>query len=98
VTVFGKDSPLRATRRDMKKAYPKTKRAARETVKEIARSQAAVASGADKLARTMARRTSKTATRARKTASAAIRWPYARAMRLLRMARYGVATRILGRR
>ena len=98
VKLFGKDSPLRAKRSGMKKAYPKTKRAARETAKELDRSQAAIAASADKLAKTVAKRTSKTAVRARRTAGAVVRWPYARAMRLLRLARYGVATRILGRR
>jgi hypothetical protein len=98
VKAFGQDSPLRAKRRGMKKGYPKTTRAARETAKGIAKGQAALASGADKLTRTMVKRTSKTAVRARKSVGAVMRWPYARAMRLLRQARYGVATRILGRR
>jgi hypothetical protein len=98
VKLFGKHSPLRAKRGGIKKAYPKTKRAARETAKDIARSQAVIASRADKLAKTVVKRTSKSAAKARKTAGAALRWPYARAMRLLRQARYGVATRILGRR
>jgi hypothetical protein len=70
VKLFGKDSPLRAKGSGMKKAYPKTKRAARETAKELARSQAAIAASADKLAKTVAKRTSKTAVRARRTAGA----------------------------
>ncbi len=65
---------------------------------EIAKSQAQLASDTDKLARTVARRTSKASARARRTAVSVMRWPYTRAMRLLRLARYGVATRILGRR
>jgi leucyl aminopeptidase (aminopeptidase T) len=89
---------LRARRGTLKKAYPKTKRAARETAKDIARSQARMASSANKLAKTTVRQTSRSATRARKTAVAIIRWPYVRFVRLLRLARYGVATRILGRR
>ena len=72
--------------------------AARATAKEIAKRQARLVSGTDKLARTVVRRTSKTAGRAQRTAIAVVRWPYTRAMRLLRLARYGVATRILGRR
>jgi hypothetical protein len=73
-------------------------RAARETAKEIAKAQARVAASADKLAKNTARRASKSAARGRKTALALLRWPYTRFMRLLRLARYGVATRILGRR
>jgi len=98
VLLFSEGGPLRARRGSLKKAYPKSKRAARETAKDIARSQALIASSANKLAKTTMRQTSKTATRARKTAVGAIRWPYVRFMRLLRLARYGVATRILGRR
>jgi hypothetical protein len=81
-----------------KKVLSKTTRAARETAKEIVKSQALLASGADKLAKNMARRSSKSAARIRKTATAIVRWPYVRFVRLLRLARYGVATRILGRR
>jgi hypothetical protein len=98
VMLFSEGGPLRASRGTLKKAYPKTRRAARETAKDIARSQALITSSANKLAKTTVRQTSKTAARARKTAVAAIRWPYVRFMRLLRLARYGVATRILGRR
>ena len=98
VMLFSEGGPWRARRGTLKKAYPKTKRAARETAKDIARSQARVASSANKLAKTTVRQTSKSATRARKTAVAIIRWPYVRFMRLVRLARYGVATRILGRR
>jgi hypothetical protein len=72
--------------------------AARAAAKGIAKSQARLVSGTDKLARTVVRRSSKTAGRAQRTAIAVVRWPYTRAMRLLRLARYGVATRILGRR
>jgi hypothetical protein len=98
VGLFSEGGRLRPKRGRLKKAYPQTKRAARETVKEIARNQAILASGADKLAKNVARRTTKSAARARKMASAVVRWPYVRLMRLLRLARYGVATRILGRR
>jgi hypothetical protein len=98
VMLFSEGGPLRARRGTLKKAYPKTKRAARETAKDIARSQARMASSANKLAKTTVRQTSRSATRARKTAVAIIRWPYVRFVRLLRLARYGVATRILGRR
>jgi hypothetical protein len=98
VGLFSEGGRLRPKRGRLKKAYPQTKRAARETVKEIARNQAILASGADKLAKNVARRTTKSAARARKIASAVVRWPYVRLMRLLRLARYGVATRILGRR
>jgi hypothetical protein len=55
-------------------------------------------SSADKLSRAAVRKTSKSAARTRKTVIAGIRWPYVRFMRLVRLARYGVATRILGRR
>jgi hypothetical protein len=109
VMLFSGDSPRRLRRGGLKKAglrqrlrwgklYPQTRRAARETAKEIVKSQALIASGADKLTKTVARRTSKSAARARKTVGAAVRWPYVRFMRLLRLARYGLATRILGRR
>ena len=98
VGLFSDGGRLRVKRRALKKAYPKTRRAARETAKDIVRSQALLASSANKLARTTARQTSKTAARVRKTTIAVVRWPYVRFMRLLRLARYGVATRILGRR
>jgi hypothetical protein len=98
VGLFSEGRRSRARRGRLKKVYPKTTRAARETAKEIARNQARLASGADKLAKNVARRTTKSAARARKTASAVARWPYVRFMRLLRLARYGVATRLLGRR
>jgi hypothetical protein len=98
VMLFSEGGPLRARRGSLKKAVPKTTRAVRETAKEIAKSQALVTSSADKMAKRVARRTSKSAARARKTATAVLRWPYARFIRLLRLARYGVATRILGRR
>ena len=78
----------RETKRD-EEGIPQNERAARE------RRRTCQESGGhrlrrDKLAKTVVKRTSKTAARARKTAGAAIRWPYARAMRLLRLARYGV--------
>jgi hypothetical protein len=98
VGLFSEGGRLRVKKGALKKAYPKTRRAARATAKDMARSQALIASSANKLAKTTVRQTSKTAARARKTAAAAIRWPYVRFMRLLRLARYGLATRILGRR
>jgi hypothetical protein len=98
VALFSEGGSLRTRRGVLKKAVPRTKRAARETAKELARSQARLASGADKVTKNVVRRTSKSAARAHKTAVSVLRWPYARVMRLLRHARYGVATRILGRR
>ena len=108
VGLFSDEGALRARgslkkarlRQGLRRGRPSAelKRAARVTAKEIAKGQARVASDADKLAKGVARRTTKSAARIRKAASAAVRWPYVRVMRLLRLARYGVATRILGRR
>jgi hypothetical protein len=81
-------------KRSKKNAPKKTSPSA----KEIAKGQAHQASRTDKLARSVVRRTSKTADRAQRTAASIVRWPFARVMRLLRLARYGFATRILGRR
>jgi hypothetical protein len=106
VKSFGEGGPLQITRPPSKKKASKkkpsktmeAKRAARVTAKEIARRQARLASKTDKLARSMVRRTAKTAGGMNRAALAALRWPVVRARRLLRLARYGVATRILGRR
>jgi hypothetical protein len=106
VRSFGEGGPLQITRPPSKKKASKkkpsksmeAKRAARVTAKEIARRQARLASKTDKLARSMVRRTAKTAGGMNRAALAALRWPVVRARRLLRLARYGVATRILGRR
>ena len=100
--LFSAGGVLHVRRRPAKKVKSSksanVSRAARATAREIAKSQAQLASDTDKLARTVARGTSKASARARRTAVSVVRWPYTRAMRLLRLARYGVATRILGRR
>jgi hypothetical protein len=73
-------------------------RAARVAAKAITKSRARLVSGTDRIARTVVHRMVKAAGGARRTAVAGVRWPLVRARRLLRLARYGLATRILGRR
>jgi hypothetical protein len=96
--LFSEEGLLRLRRGSMKKAVPRSKKAARVAAKEIARGQERIVSGTRKVAQTTARRASRAVSRAPKLVMGVIRWPYVRVMRLLRLARYGVATRILGRR
>jgi hypothetical protein len=96
VMLFSQGGPLHGSGRRSKKKKPTKKTSAKP--KEIAKTQAHVVSRTDTLARSVVRRTSKTAGRAQRTLASIVRWPFARGMRLLRLARYGFATRILGRR
>jgi hypothetical protein len=107
VRLFSEGGALHVTwRTSKKKKSPKkpasktadATRAVRVRVQHIAKNQARLASRRDKLARNALRRTSKLAGRMNHAAWAGIRWPLVRVRRLLRLARYGVATRILGRR
>jgi hypothetical protein len=96
VMLFSQGGPLHVRGRRSKKKKPARKTSAKP--KAIAKAQAHVVSRTDTLARSVVRRTSKTAGRAQRTLVSIVRWPFARGLRLLRLARYGFATRILGRR
>jgi hypothetical protein len=93
VMLFGEGGALHVKRRPSKKA-----RSSKKVKSQVAKSQARLASATDKAARSALRQTAKTAGRVPRAAMAIVRWPFVRARRLLRLARYGVATRILGRR
>jgi hypothetical protein len=104
VMLFSEGGALHIRRRRSKR--PPSKRRPSKKVTKVSKkatssktvNPARLVSGTDKIARSVLRQTSKSAGRARRTAVAVVRWPFVRARRLLRLARYGVATRILGRR
>ncbi|HLG55025.1 MAG TPA: hypothetical protein VI485_06815 [Vicinamibacterales bacterium] len=81
----------------IRKAYPRSRRAARVTAKWIAKSPARTASALRTSGRATVRKTAKATSRVRRSAAAVVRWPAVRVMRLVRLARYNVATRLLGR-